>query len=93
MKTIKRSPVDGQPLVTLRQVSEALGYKGNVGCTNKKALVDMSIATLAIQPDQAQIVKRQENANYQPFDTSESILPTPLHDRWSIIRESLAHSN
>ena len=58
VKTIKCSPVDGQPLVTLRQVWEALGYQGSVVCTNKTALVDMSIATLAIQPDQAQIVRK-----------------------------------
>jgi len=50
--------VDGQPLVALRQVSEALGYKVAWDAPTKTALVDMSIATLAIQPDQAQIVRK-----------------------------------
>ena len=58
--------VDGQPLVALRQVSEALGYKVAWDAPTKTALVDMSIATLAIQPDQAQIVRKGKIANYQP---------------------------
>ena len=41
--------VDGQPLVALRQVSEALGYKVAWDEPTKTALVDMNIATLAIQ--------------------------------------------
>ncbi|MDU4782258.1 MAG: stalk domain-containing protein [Veillonella sp.] len=68
--------VDGQPLVALRQVSEALGYKVAWDAPTKTALVDMSIATLAIQPDQAQIV-RKGKLQIINLDTSESILPTP----------------
>ena len=37
--------VDGQPLVALRQVSEALGYKVAWDEPTKTALVDMNIAT------------------------------------------------
>ena len=68
--------VDGQPLVALRQVSEALGYKVAWDAPTKTALVDMSIATLAIQPDQAQIV-RKGKLQIINLDTSESMLPTP----------------
>jgi len=49
--------VDGQPLVALRQVSEALGYKVAWDEPTKTALVDMNIATLAIQPDSAEVVR------------------------------------
>ena len=66
--------VDGQPLVALRQVSEALGYKVVWDAPTKTALVDMSIATLAIQPDQAQIV-RKGKLQIINLDTSESLLP------------------
>lgn len=65
-----------QPLVALRQVSEALGYKVAWDTPTKTALVDMNIATLAIQPDQAQIV-RKGKLKIINLDTSESILPTP----------------
>ena len=68
--------VDGQPLVALRQVSEAVGYKVAWDAPTKTALVDMSIATLAIQPDQAQIV-RKGKLQIINLDTSESMLPTP----------------
>ena len=68
--------VNGQPLVALRQVSEALGYKVAWDTPTKTALVDMSIATLAIQPDQAQIV-RKGKLQIINLDTSESMLPTP----------------
>ena len=68
--------VDGQPLVALRQVSEALGYKVAWDAPTKTALVDMSIATLAIQPDQAQVV-RKGKLQIINLDTSESMLPTP----------------
>ena len=68
--------VDGQPLVALRQVSEALGYKVSWDTPTKTALVDMSIATLAIQPDQAQII-RKGKLQIINLDTSESMLPTP----------------
>ena len=68
--------VDGQPLVALRQVSEALGYKVAWDAPTKTALVDMSIATLAIQPDRAQIV-RKGKLQIINLDTSESMLPTP----------------
>ena len=68
--------VDGQPLVVLRQVSEALGYKVAWDAPTKTALVDMSIATLAIQPDQAQVV-RKGKLQIINLDTSESMLPTP----------------
>ena len=37
--------VDGQPLVALRQVSEALGYKVSWDTPTKTALIDMNIAT------------------------------------------------
>ena len=66
--------VDGQPLVALRQVSEALGYKVAWDEPTKTALVDMNIATLAIQPDQAQIV-RKGKLQIINLDTSESLLP------------------
>ncbi len=49
--------VDGQPLVALRQVSEALGYKVTWDEPTKTALVNMNIATLAIQPDSAEVVR------------------------------------
>ena len=68
--------VDGQPLVVLRQVSEALGYKVSWDAPTKTALVDMNIATLAIQPNQAQIV-RKGKLQIINLDTSESMLPTP----------------
>ena len=68
--------VNGQPLVALRQVSEALGYKVAWDTPTKTALVAMSIATLAIQPDQAQIV-RKGKLQIINLDTSESMLPTP----------------
>lgn len=68
--------VDGQPLVALRQVSEALGYKVSWDAPTKTALVDMNIATLAIQPNQAQIV-RKGKLQIINLDTSESMLPTP----------------
>ena len=58
------------------QVSEALGYKVAWDAPTKTALVDMSIATLAIQPDRAQIV-RKGKLQIINLDTSESMLPTP----------------
>ena len=66
--------VDGQPLVALRQVSEALGYKVAWDEPTKTALVDMNIATLAIQPDSAEIV-RHGKLKIINLDTSESFLP------------------
>ncbi|ETJ31735.1 Copper amine oxidase protein, partial [human gut metagenome] len=50
--------VDGQPLVALRQVSEALGYKVSWDAPTKTALIDMNIATLAVQPDSKQVVRK-----------------------------------
>ena len=66
--------VDGQPLVALRQVSEALGYKVAWDEPTKTALVDMNIATLAIQPDSAEVV-RHGKLKIINLDTSESFLP------------------
>ena len=51
--------VDGQPLVALRQVSEALGYKVSWDAPTKTALIDMNIATLAVQPDSKQVVRKE----------------------------------
>ena len=68
--------VDGQPLVALRQVSEALGYKVAWDEPTKTALIDMNIATLAIQPDSAEVV-RHGKLKIINLDTSESMLPTP----------------
>lgn len=67
--------VDGQPLVALRQVSEALGYKVAWDAPTKTALVDMNIATLAIQPDSAEVV-RHGKLKIINLDTSETFLPT-----------------
>jgi len=50
--------VDGQPLVALRQVS----------------VIDMNIATLAVQPDSKQVV-RKGKLQIINLDTSESLLP------------------
>ena len=66
--------VNGQPLVALRQVSEALGYKVAWDTPTKTALVDMNIATLAIQPDSAEVV-RHGKLKIINLDTSESFLP------------------
>ena len=66
--------VDGQPLVALRQVSEALGYKVAWDEPTKTALVDMNIATLAIQPDSAEVV-RHGKLKIINLDTSETFLP------------------
>ena len=66
--------VDGQPLVALRQVSEALGYKVAWDEPTKTALVDMNIATLAIQPNSAEVV-RHGKLKIINLDTSESFLP------------------
>ena len=66
--------VDGQPLVALRQVSEALGYKVAWDKPTKTALIDMNIATLAIQPDSAEVV-RHGKLKIINLDTSESFLP------------------
>ena len=66
--------VDGQPLVALRQVSETLGYKVAWDEPTKTALVDMNIATLAIQPDSAEVV-RHGKLKIINLDTSESFLP------------------
>ena len=66
--------VDGQPLVALRQVSEALGYKVAWDEPTKTALVDMNIATLAIQPDSTEVV-RHGKLKIINLDTSESFLP------------------
>ena len=66
--------VDGQPLVALRQVSQALGYKVAWDEPTKTALVDMNIATLAIQPDSAEVV-RHGKLKIINLDTSESFLP------------------
>lgn len=66
--------VDGQPLVALRQVSEALGYKVAWDKPTKTALVDMSIATLAIQPGSADVI-RHGKLKVINLDTSESFLP------------------
>ena len=66
--------VDGQPLVALRQVSEALGYKVAWDEPTKTALVDMNIATLAIQPDSADVI-RHGKLKVINLDTSESFLP------------------
>lgn len=68
--------VDGQPLVALRQTAEALGYTVTWDGPTKTALVDMSIATLAIQPDQAQVI-RKGKLQIINLDTSESMLPMP----------------
>ncbi|MDU7787040.1 MAG: copper amine oxidase N-terminal domain-containing protein [Veillonella sp.] len=66
--------VDGQPLVALRQVSEALGYKVSWDAPTKTALIDMNIATLAVQPDSKQVV-RKGKLQIINLDTSESLLP------------------
>ena len=66
--------VDGQPLVALRQVSEALGYKVAWDEPTKTALVDMNIATLAIQPGSADVI-RHGKLKIINLDTSESFLP------------------
>ena len=66
--------VDGQPLVALRQVSEALGYKVAWDEPTKTALVDMNIATLAIQPVSADVI-RHGKLKIINLDTSESFLP------------------
>ena len=66
--------VDGQPLVALRQVSEALGYKVSWDAPTKTALIDMNIATLAAQPDSKQVV-RKGKLQIINLDTSESLLP------------------
>jgi len=66
--------VDGQPLVALRQVSEALGYKVAWDEPTKTALVDMNIATLAIQPGSADVI-RHGKLKIINLDTSESLLP------------------
>ena len=66
--------VDGQPLVALRQVSEALGYKVSWDTPTKTALIDMNIATLAVQPDSKQVV-RKGKLQIINLDTSESLLP------------------
>ena len=73
--------VDGQPLVALRQVSEALGYKVAWDEPTKTALVDMNIATLAIQPDSAEVV-RHGKLKIINLDTSESFLPAARKGRW-----------
>lgn len=67
--------VDGQPLVALRQVSEALGYTVAWDEPTKTALVDMSIATLAVKPGAAQVV-RHGKLQVINLDASESLLPT-----------------
>lgn len=66
--------VDGQPLVALRQVSEALGYKVAWDEPTKTALIDMNIATLAIQPGSADVI-RHGKLKIINLDTSESFLP------------------
>jgi len=66
--------VDSQPLVALRQVSEALGYKVAWDEPTKTALVDMNIATLGIQPDSAEVV-RHGKLKIINLDTSETFLP------------------
>ena len=58
----------------MRQVSEALGYKVAWDEPTKTALVDMNIATLAIQPDSAEVV-RHGKLKIINLDTSESFLP------------------
>ena len=68
--------VDGQPMVALRQTAEALGYSVAWDAPTKTALVDMSVATLAIQPDKAQVI-RKGKLQIINLDTSESMLPTP----------------
>ena len=78
MEPIDKKPnviyVDGQPLVALRQVSEALGYKVSWDAPTKTALIDMNIATLAVQPDSKQVV-RKGKLQIINLDTSESLLP------------------
>ncbi len=66
--------VEGQPLVALRQVSEALGYKVSWDAPTKTALIDTTIATLAVQPDSKQILRKGKLQNIN-LDTSESLLP------------------
>lgn len=66
--------VDGQPLVALRPTAEALGYTVLWDNATKTALVDMSIATLAVQPDVAQVV-RKGKLQIINLDASESMLP------------------
>lgn len=68
--------VDGQPLVALRQTAEALGYTVTWDQPTKTALIDMSIATLAVQPDVAQVI-RKGKLQIINLDTSESMLPMP----------------
>ena len=67
-------PINGQQNVALRQVSEALGYKVAWDEPTKTALVDMNIATLAIQPDSAEVV-RHGKLKIINLDTTESFLP------------------
>ena len=71
---VYKRQVDGQPLVALRQVSEALGYKVSWDAPTKTALIDMNIATLAVQPDSKQVV-RKGKLQIINLDTSESLLP------------------
>lgn len=66
--------VEGQPLVALRQVSEALGYKVSWDAPTKTALIDTTVATLAVQPDSKQILRKGKLQNIN-LDTSESLLP------------------
>ena len=70
--------VDGQPLVALRQVSEALGYKVSWDAPTKTALIDMNIATLAVQPDSKQVV-RKGKLQIINLDTSESLPVSYTH--------------
>ena len=58
--------VDGQPLVALHKVSW--------DAPTKTALIDMNIATLAVQPDSKQVV-RKGKLQIINLDTSESLLP------------------
>ena len=58
----------------MRQVSEAFGYKVTWDEPTKTALVDMNIATIAIQPDSAEVV-RHGKLKIINLDTSESFLP------------------
>lgn len=80
LEPIKSRPnvvyVDAQPLVALRQTAEALGYTVTWDAITRTVLVDMSIATLVVNPNQAQVI-RKGKLQIINLNTTESMLPMP----------------